>query len=62
MRLISDEERFYQCLNCLYVEDCNLDEKAEDKREMCKKCVLYIHKEVRDEAKRTCKKARKCGI
>lgn len=40
MRLISDEERFYQCLNCLYVEDCNLDEKAEDKREMCKKCVF----------------------
>ena len=27
----SDEERFYQCLNCLYIKDCNLDEKAEDK-------------------------------
>ncbi len=31
----SDEERFYQCLNCLYIEDCNLDEKTEDKRGMC---------------------------
>lgn len=39
----SDEERFYQCLNCLYIEDCNLDEKAEDKRGMCKK---YLNAEM----------------
>ena len=24
----SDEERFYQCLNCLYIKDCNLDSKS----------------------------------
>lgn len=29
---------------------------------MCKKCVLYIHKEVQNEAKRTCKKLESAGF
>ena len=32
----SDGERFYQCLTCVYIEICNLDEKSEDERGMCK--------------------------
>lgn len=31
----SDEERFYQCLTCLHIESCNLDEESEDERGMC---------------------------
>ena len=33
---VSDEERFYQCLTCLHLENCNLDEKSEDERGLCK--------------------------
>lgn len=32
----SDKERFYQCLTCLHLENCNLDEKSEDERGLCK--------------------------
>jgi hypothetical protein len=32
----SDEERFYQCLTCLHIESCNLDEESEDERGMCR--------------------------
>lgn len=40
MRRASDIERFYQCLTCVYIESCNLDEKSEDERGMCKEyCV-----------------------
>lgn len=36
----SDKERFYQCLTCLHIENCNLDEKSEDERGLCKEyCV-----------------------
>ena len=36
----SDKERFYQCLTCVYTEICNLDEKAEDERGLCKQYLL----------------------
>lgn len=36
MARASDKERFYQCLTCLHLENCNLDEKSEDKRGLCK--------------------------
>lgn len=36
----SDKERFYQCLTCKFTEVCNLDEKAEDERGLCKKYQL----------------------
>ena len=32
----SDKARFYQCLTCIYLENCNLDEKSEDERGLCK--------------------------
>ena len=32
----SDKERFYQCLTCIDLENCNLDEKSEDERGLCK--------------------------
>lgn len=35
MERASDIERFFQCLTCCHIENCNLDEKAEDKRGMC---------------------------
>lgn len=36
----SDEERFYQCLTCLHIESCNLDEESEDERGMCKEYII----------------------
>ena len=40
MKRASDTERFYQCLTCVCIESCNLDEKSEDERGMCKEyCV-----------------------
>lgn len=35
MERASDIERFLQCFTCCNLENCNLDEKAEDKRGMC---------------------------
>ena len=35
MERASDTERFYQCLTCLHIESCNLDEESEDERGMC---------------------------
>ena len=35
MERASDIERFFQCFTCCNLENCNLDEKAEDKRGMC---------------------------
>lgn len=32
----SDNERLYQCLTCKFTEICDLDEKAEDERGLCK--------------------------
>lgn len=60
----SDEERFYQCLNCLYIKDCNLDEKAEDKRGMCKK---YLSAEMcvgryREKYCNKCKSKEQCHV
>lgn len=34
MKRASDTERFYQCLTCLHIESCNLDEESEDERGM----------------------------
>ena len=36
MERASDTERFYQCLTCLHIESCNLDEKSEDEKGMCR--------------------------
>lgn len=36
MKRASDNERFYQCLTCKFTESCELDEKAEDERGLCK--------------------------
>lgn len=36
----SDEERFYQCLTCQHISDCNLDEDAENERGCAKNIEL----------------------
>lgn len=64
MERASDTERFYQCLTCLHIESCNLDEKAEDKRGMCKK---YLSAEMcvgryREKYRNKCKSEEQCHV